>query len=265
MFPARRNLYYSAMPRFQMIGFDADDTLWHNEKLYVAAQSRYRQLMMPYSIPDKTDQELHLTEMRNLDLFGYGIKGFALSMMETAVHLSDGRLSGADVRGILDITRTLLSADVELLDHAAETVSLLADERPLILITKGDLRDQESKIKRSGLAPHFKHVEILSNKRKEDYAALLDRYQLAPSRFVMVGNSLRSDIWPVLELGGNAVYVPHDFTWAHEEAPLPPSDHHGYHAIEHLGLLPGVLERLEGQGHTDRVPVLPPKRTTGGR
>ena len=253
------------MPRFEIIGFDADDTLWHNEKLYVAAQSRYRQVMEPYSLPDNTDRELHLTEMRNLDLFGYGIKGFALSMMETAVDLSTGRLTGADVREILDITRTLLCAEVELLDHAAETVTVLAETRALVLITKGDLRDQESKIRRSGLARHFRKVEILSNKRTEDYAALLARHHIAPSQFLMVGNSLRSDIWPVLELGGSAVYVPHDFTWAHEEAPLPPSDHDRYYAIEHLGLLPGLLEHLEEYGHPRGLPATPPERTTRRR
>jgi len=236
-----------------MIGFDADDTLWHNEKLYVEAQARFKEVLGRYCRPELVDGQLHHTEMRNLDLFGYGIKGYALSMIETAVQLSEGRVTGGDVLKIITIARDLLEARVDLLDHAADTIPLLAKQYPLMLVTKGDLRDQESKIKRSGLSKHFHRIEILSNKRQEDYKTLLARHQLRPERFLMVGNSLRSDIWPVLELGANAVYVPHHFTWAHEVAEVPPPHHRGFYSIEHLGLLPHLLEQLERQ--IDPVPA----------
>jgi len=238
--------YYRAMPRFEMIGFDADDTLWHNERHYVEAQSSFRKLLVRYCAPDLIDDELHRTEMRNLDQYGYGIKGYALSMIETAIQLSEGKVSGEDVRNIINIARDLLEANVELLDHAAETIPLLASSYPLMLITKGDLRDQESKIMRSGLAKYFRQIEILSNKRNENYRTLLTRHQIRPDSFLMVGNSLRSDIWPVLEIGASAVYVPHHFTWVHEVAELPPLHHPGFHSIEHLGLLPRLLQQLDG-------------------
>jgi putative hydrolase of the HAD superfamily len=235
------------MPRFEMVGFDADDTLWHNEKLYQEAQAGFRELLNRYGTPELINETFHLTEMRNLGQFGYGIKGFALSMIEAAIQLSDGEIPASDVLKIIDIARRLLDAHVELLDHAAEVVQRVAGVYPLMIVTKGDLRDQESKIQRSGLARYFNQIEILSDKRQEDYEVLLRRHHLRPERFLMVGNSPRSDIWPVLELGGNAVYVPHHFTWAHEAAELPPLDHPGYHCIEHLGLLPRLLEELESQ------------------
>jgi putative hydrolase of the HAD superfamily len=237
--------YYSAMPRFQMIGFDADDTLWHNEMHYIKAQSRYRDLLGRYCTPDLIDGELHRTEMRNLDQYGYGIKGYALSMIETAVHLSDGKISGEDVLAIINLARDLREVNVVLLDHAADAIPVLADSYPLMIITKGDPRDQESKIKRSGLVKHFRQVEILSEKGEENYRALLTRHHIRPEHFLMVGNSLRSDIWPVLNIGATAVYVPHRLSWAHEAADPPPSDHPGYHSIQHLGLLPPLLELLD--------------------
>jgi putative hydrolase of the HAD superfamily len=235
------------MPRFDIVGFDADDTLWHNERLYQEAQSGFCDLMRHYGTSRQVMEELHRTEMRNLGQFGYGIKGFALSMIETAIGLSDGKVAAFDVLKIIDIARRLLDANVELLDHAAEIVPLVAGMYPLMIVTKGDLRDQESKIQRSGLARHFTTVEILSNKRQEDYAQLLERHHIRPERFLMIGNSPRSDIWPVLALGASAVYVPHHFTWAHEAAELPPSQHPGYYCIEHLGLLPRLLEEMERQ------------------
>jgi putative hydrolase of the HAD superfamily len=140
----------------------------------------------------------------------------------------------------------MLTAEVELLAHAAETLAAVAAVYPLMLVTKGDLLDQESKLARSGLAPNFRHVEIVSGKTTATYGAVLARHGIRPERFVMVGNSLRSDILPVLELGAHAVYVPHEQTWEHEAAEQPPADRPGYHAIEHLGQLPALLARLEG-------------------
>jgi len=231
------------MPRFDVIAFDADDTLWHTERLYVEAQSEFRKLLARYDSP--VDEHLHRVEMRNLRHFGYGIKGFALSMIETAIELTGGRVSGADVLAIIDRAKRMLAADVELLAHVEEILRGLADSYPLMVITKGDLHDQESKIARSGLAHLFRHLEIVSDKTRESYDALLRRHGIAPDRFLMVGNSLRSDILPVLALGASAVYVPARLTWAHETAERPPAGQRGFHEIAHIGELPGLMEELE--------------------
>lgn len=233
------------MPRFDAIAFDADDTLWHNERLYVAAQEKFRQLLSHYHSPEWIDERLFETEMRNLEHFGYGIKAFALSMIETAVELTEDRISGRDIQTIIDSIREMLSAEVELLEHVEETIAHLAATYPLLVITKGDLRDQEAKFARSGLVPHFRHIEIVSDKSPDTYERILRRHGIAPDRFLMVGNSLRSDILPVLALGGHAVYVPHPLTWAHEAAPPPPPDQPGFYEIAHVGLLPALLAELE--------------------
>lgn len=231
--------------RFDIIAFDADDTLWHNERLYADAQAHFRQLLSQYHSLEWIDEQLYQTEMRNMQHFGYGIKAFALSMIETAVDLTEGRISGSEIKTIVDKAKAMLTAKVELLEHVAEAVAKVAQTYTLMVITKGDLLDQESKVARSGLAQYFRHVEIVSDKNCHTYAALLQRHALAPERFLMVGNSLRSDILPVLELGAYAVYVPYALTWAHENAERPPTGQPGYYEIEHLGLLPGLLETLE--------------------
>ncbi len=233
------------MARFDVIAFDADDTLWHNERLYVAAQEQYRHLLSTYVSPERVETQLYEVEIRNLKHFGYGIKAFALSMIETAVELTEGRITGHDVQAIVNIARGMLTADVEVLDHVSDTLDALKAHYPLMVITKGDLRDQESKITRSGLAARFGHVEIVSDKSPAGYAAVMTRHGIQPGRFLMVGNSLRSDIWPVLELGGEAVYVPHALTWAHEVADPPPLEHPGFHQLEHIGQLPALLGQLE--------------------
>jgi putative hydrolase of the HAD superfamily len=181
------------MPRFDIIAFDADDTLWHNEGLFIAAQQKLKHLLAQYHSPEWVEERLFATEMRNLQHFGYGIKAFALSMIETAVELTEGRITGHEVQTIIDAAREMLTAEVELLPHAAETLALLAQHYPLMLITKGDLRDQEAKVARSGLADYFRYVEVVSDKRRETYATLLRRHNFAPERFLMVGNALRSD------------------------------------------------------------------------
>jgi len=237
------------MPRFDTIAFDADDTLWHNERLYVNAQAKFKQLLAHYHNPEWIDERLYQTEMRNLDHFGYGIKAFALSMIETALELTEGRISGSDIQTIINLAREMLTADVELLEHVADTIPSMAATYPLMLITKGDLRDQEMKIARSGLAAHFRYVEIVSDKTRDNYEVLLRRYGIAPDRFLMVGNSLRSDILPVLALGASAVYVPYRLTWAHEVVDSPPPEQLGYYQLEHLGLLQDLLVRLEYTGH----------------
>lgn len=237
--------WQQAMSHFEMIAFDADDTLWQNERLYANAQARFKDLLAQYHSPEWIDQRLFEAEMRNLPHFGYGIKAFALSMIETAVELTEGRISGRDIQKIIDTAKEMLTAEVELLEHTVETITQLASGYALMVITKGDLRDQETKIIRSGLAEHFRFVEIVSDKKLATYRAILGRYGIRSERFLMVGNSLRSDILPVLSLGGSAVYIPHPLTWAHEVDDPPPAGHPGYFELEHIGLLPGLLERLE--------------------
>ncbi len=233
------------MSRFDVIAFDADDTLWQNERNFMNAQERFRTLLAAYHSKEWVDERLYEAEVRNLPHFGYGVKAFALSMIETAIELTEGRVSSGDIKSIIDTAREMISADVELLDHVVGTLSALSRTHELMLITKGDLRDQESKLARSGLASHFRHVEIVSDKRPGNYAAILERHGITPGRFVMVGNSLRSDVLPVLELGGTAVYVPHELTWSHEEADPPPAGRAGYFQIGHLGELPALIEQLE--------------------
>ena len=235
------------MAQFEMIAFDADDTLWHNERLYASAQARFKHLLMQYHDGGWIEERLYQTEINNLKHFGYGIKSFALSMIETAVELTEGRISGQDIRQIIQTAKEMLGAEVELLPHVAEVIPVLAERFPLMVITKGDLLDQESKMARSGLAAYFQHVEVVSDKTEGQYARLLEKHGIPPHRFLMVGNSLRSDVLPVLALGGSAVHVPHAFTWAHEEAE-PPLGQPGFHALEHLGLLPGLLDALAQQG-----------------
>jgi putative hydrolase of the HAD superfamily len=232
------------MSRFDVIAFDADDTLWHNERLYLNAQAKFRQLLTHYHSPEWIDDRLYQTELRNLPHFGYGIKAFALSMIETAVELTEGRISGRDIQTIIDAAKEMLTTDVELLEHVAETIPRLADRYPLMLITKGDLRDQEQKIARSGLAPHFRQIEIVSDKQPEDYRRILRRHGLAPERFLMVGNSLRSDVLPAVGIGGRAVHVPYEITWEHEVVDAPPGEGDRWFTVAQLGEVCELVDRL---------------------
>jgi putative hydrolase of the HAD superfamily len=234
-----------------LVGLDADDTLWHNEPLYTSARERFCALLERYTPNGVPESRLHEVEMTNLRHFGYGVKGFVLSMIETAIDLTGGRLENADVRAIIGWGRDMLSSPVTLLDGVREAVEELADAFPLILVTKGDLLHQESKLASSGLGDLFSGIEIVSEKDANLYRRVMKRHGVEPRGFIMVGNSLRSDILPVLEAGGHAVYVPYQGTWIHEHvdperlADLP------YHEIAHLGELPALLRRLareDGRG-----------------
>ncbi len=225
------------------IGFDADDTLWHNESLYHLTQEKYRTLLAPYHAPEWIDRKLYETEMRNLQRFGYGIKGFTLSMIETAVELSEGRVRGDEIGQILDFAKEMMAAPVELLPCVRETLTALSRRFRLLLITKGDLFDQETKLARSGLAHLFDAVEVLSEKHAPAYQAVLAKHSLVPSRFLMVGNSARSDILPVTELGARAVHIPYAITWQHEEAE-PGATVKGVYALASMCELLPLLEQL---------------------
>ncbi len=233
------------MTTFDAIAFDADDTLWHSESLYAAAQEEYRRLLAPYADAERVNRVLHQTEMQNLSVYGYGVKGFALSMIEAALELSAHQISGNEVQRVLDLAKQMLSTDVELIEGVAEVVAQLAQTYPLLLITKGDLAHQEAKIEQSGLKAYFRSIEIVTDKTPQSYAALLARHHIEPSRFLMIGNSLRSDVLPVLEIGGQAVHVPYAITWAHEHVDVPPDQQSRYHELEHSGQLPSLVEHLE--------------------
>jgi putative hydrolase of the HAD superfamily len=228
-----------------VIAFDADDTLWHNEPLYTDRRERFRALLARYEPEGVLDDRLYATELRNLEHFGYGVKGFVLSMIETAIELTGGRIEGGDVRTIIDWGREMLAHPTELLDGVEEAVARLAGEFRLILLTKGDLLDQQSKLARSGLGGHFKGIEIVSEKNAAVYRAVIARYGVEPGAFVMVGNSLRSDILPAIEAGGHAVYVPYAMSWVHERvSPGALADVH-FHEIPHMRDLPALLQQLD--------------------
>ncbi len=231
--------------KIDVIAFDADDTLWENEVLYQHAQERLRDILSPWADAEIIDKVLYDTEMRNLPLYGYGIKAFSLSMIETAVHISEGEISGEDVSRILDIAQSMLQAEVELRPYVRETLEALSGKYPLMVITKGDLLDQTSKIKRSGLEDFFSITEIINDKTPEAYQAILQRHGIEPERFLMVGNSLRSDVLPVLELGGKAVYIPAETTWSHEVVSEFDDQSDGFFELDHLGELPVWLMGIE--------------------
>lgn len=204
-----------------IIGFDADDTLWHNQPIFERSYDAFRALLAQYHDPQAASSTLIRTEMRNLELYGYGIKGFTLSAVETAIDLSDGKISAREIRQLLAIARDMLEHPVELLEGAVETLEELSRRHRLILITKGDLRDQERKLAKSELRHYFEHIEIVSEKNGDSYTDLFRRRSIAPENFLMVGNSLKSDILPVLALGGAGAHIPYYVTWEGEQAEEP--------------------------------------------
>jgi putative hydrolase of the HAD superfamily len=202
------------MSIFDVIGFDADDTLWHSEDGFRANEERFVELITPFA-PDGVDVKAALTatERKNLGPFGYGVKSFGLSMVEAAVTISGGRVPSTIVAEMVEMIRAQLDEPVRLLEHVPEVLAAVGSTHRMILITKGDLIHQSHKVTTSGLAHHFEHVEIVLEKDPETYATLLSRHDINPTRFCMVGNSVRSDILPVLSLGGHGVHVPYPILW----------------------------------------------------
>jgi putative hydrolase of the HAD superfamily len=225
------------------IGFDADDTLWHNENIFEKVHERYFELLAKYHDSAAVERALFATEGRNLGLYGYGIKGYMLSAIETAIDLTEGKIGTAEVREILELGRGMMNHPVELLEGATEALELLAPSYRLMLITKGDLRDQERKLAKSGLASRFSVIEIVSEKDSNTYRRILGRHGIDPSRFLMVGNSVKSDIVPVLALGGSGVHVPYRITWGHEEAEAPPANDGRFFKVSSLRELPEIVAR----------------------
>ncbi len=200
----------------KVIGFDADDTLWVNETYFRETEERFAELLEGYETKNKIDQELFKMEMANLELYGYGIKGFMLSMIESALDLSNYKVPQETISKILELGKKMISHPVELLDGVEEVLGKLENKYRLIVLTKGDLLDQERKLEKSGISKYFHHVEVLSDKKENNYSNLLEHLEIDVDEFLMIGNSLKSDVLPILNIGARAVHVPFHTTWAHE-------------------------------------------------
>jgi putative hydrolase of the HAD superfamily len=228
---------------FDVIALDADDTLWDNEYLYSEAKKKFILLLSECEPPEECEQRLNEIEIENVRYYGYGIKSFILSMIQAALELTEGRVAAEKIAAILGFAREMLSAEVRLIDGVGETLASLSQSHSIMLITKGDPSEQLRKIEESGLGVFFRWVEVVADKSPEVYRAILERYNIPAARFLMVGNSLRSDILPVLEIGGHAVLVPYANTWAHEMN-VGETDH-SYTTLPDLRHLPGYVQSLQ--------------------
>ncbi|MFA3917251.1 HAD family hydrolase [Ruegeria hyattellae] len=226
-----------------LVGFDADDTLWHNERFFQLTQDRFADLLSNHAERDHLMDRLLAAERRNLGRYGYGIKGFVLSMIETALEVTDDRVPTSAIRELIEAGHDMLAHPIELLPHAGEAVSTVADTHRVILVTKGDLLDQERKLAQSGLGDLFNAVEIVSEKTAGVYAELFARHGEGAEHAMMVGNSIRSDVAPVIQVGGWGVHVPHALLWDLERAETP--DHAArFHELPDLSGLPDLVRML---------------------
>ena len=233
----------------ELVAFDADDTLWHNEDTYIEAAEKLGRLLSTHYGLSGFDgklykKEIYKTEMENIYLLGFGVKSLTISMVETAVRLTSGRIKGEHILEITGFGKEMLQSDVRLMPGARSVLESLSTAYPLILITKGERFEQEPKIRRSGLAGFFKHIEVVSEKTSNTYARILDKYGIDPGSFVMVGNAMRSDIVPVVQLGATAIYVPHELTWEHENKLDEPVNPDSYIQIDSLTEVPTILDSL---------------------
>ena len=228
----------------ETVMLDGDDTLWHNEPLFAEMTTRFLALLAPYHTSEWIQERLYETEVRNLRYYGYGIKSFVLSMIETAIQLTEGRISGSEIDGVLEFGKEMLEAPVSLLEHAENAVVRLADNYRLMLVTKGDLFDQESKIARSGLADYFDVVEIVAEKSVSTYRAIASRNGIEFDTAVMVGDSLKSDILPVAKVGGKAIHVPYGTTWQHETVQEDVLSVYEYQTAHSIREVPALIDAL---------------------
>ncbi|ATI41041.1 HAD family hydrolase [Pacificitalea manganoxidans] len=231
------------MRKLTTIGFDADDTLWHNERFFKLTQARFTELLADHAEPEHLDARLLAAERRNLGRYGYGIKGFVLSMIETAIEVTDAQVPAEVIRAILESGQEMLAHPIELLPHARDAIEAVTGSHTVLLITKGDLLDQERKLAQSGLGELFDGVEIVSDKTEASYRRIFARHGDGAERAMMIGNSMKSDVVPALEAGGWGVYVPHDLGWALEHAPTP-SSHARFMELSDLGGLPALVDEI---------------------
>ncbi|RAJ06895.1 putative hydrolase of the HAD superfamily [Chitinophaga skermanii] len=223
----------------KVIAFDADDTLWDNEIYFREAEQAFKDLIQPYTSATNIVDTLFNTELQNLPIYGYGIKGFTLSMVETAVKLTQGDLPPHITHQILDIGKSMLNRPVQLIDGVESVLDALHKDYRLMVATKGDLLDQQRKVKQSQLMQYFKHVEVMSDKKENDYRQILQQQNIAPKEFLMIGNSLKSDVLPVLNIDAHAVHVPYAITWLHEHAEVP--QHPNFLAVEKITEILNVM------------------------
>jgi len=202
--------------QIKIIGFDADDTLWVNEPFYQDVEKEFCGILKPFMTETETSEELFKTEMQNLEIYGYGAKGFILAMIETALRTTEGKIAPTEINRVLDIGKELLNMPIQLLEGVEEVLQKLQGSYKLILATKGDLLDQERKLRKSGLTGYFHHIEIMSDKQENNYKKLLTHLDIEPNEFLMVGNSIKSDILPVINIGAKAIHIPFEVTWQHE-------------------------------------------------
>jgi putative hydrolase of the HAD superfamily len=210
----------------KIIGFDADDTLWVNEPFFRQSEEQFCKLLADFGSETDITKQLLDTEIKNLNLYGYGIKGFVLSLIETALKITDNKISPILINQILDLGKKMLDEPVELLEDVEFVLQSLSGKYRLILATKGDLLDQQRKLNKSGLVKYFHHIEVMTDKKEKYYERIIKHLDIKPEEFLMVGNSLKSDIFPVLNIGAHAIHIPFHTTWIHEHSDeLPDSEH----------------------------------------
>ncbi len=231
------------MSKPKVIAFDADDTLWHTEQLFQDVQERLYEMMAAYASKHDVQAHFHEMEVRNVRLFGYGVKGFTLSMIESAIEISRQKVSAEDIHEIVMLGKWILDSPLNLFPGVAEVLQELQDKHRLFLITKGDVLDQRNKIEKSGLEPLFEKTIVVQEKDVATYRDLCDEHAIDPYTLMMVGNSLKSDILPVLELGGHAVHIPYHVT-AHLEVVEDNIDHPGFYQLQAMSDVPDLLEKL---------------------
>jgi putative hydrolase of the HAD superfamily len=229
----------------KVIGFDADDTLWVNETYFREAEEKAGKLLSHYETPNKIDQELFKMEIKNLPTYGYGVKGFMLSMIELAIELSNGTVSNEVISKMLTIGKDMIHEPIELLDGVEKVLKVLSKDYKLIVATKGDLLDQERKLEKSGLIDYFHHVEVLSEKENVNYSKLLKHLDIKPSEFLMIGNSLKSDILPLVSIGAQAIHVPFHTTWQHETVTKKETNGLEYKTVKSLSEILSFFEPIK--------------------
>ncbi|HLZ17874.1 MAG TPA: HAD family hydrolase [Cyclobacteriaceae bacterium] len=219
--------------KIKIVAFDADDTLWNNELYFQDAEKRFCELLEDFLPQHTVTRELLQTELQNIAMYGYGIKAFTLSMVETAIRVTDKNIKAETIEKIIGFGRELLEKPVLLLDDVEDVLGSLRKKYRLVMATKGDLLDQERKLRKSGLSDYFHHIEIMSEKREPDYQKLIRHLDIHPGELMMIGNSIKSDILPVINMGGHGIHIPYHITWAHEKADAP-IDHPNFRQAERI-------------------------------